>query len=105
MDQRSLIEIHSTLSEAGWNIHVEMTGRSSKDRVIGYLLSHPKFANENLEITLTYPIKIEPGQYELITRKESIIVSSISYTTESEAQYALVDACEKLIAENQPNVT
>ncbi len=105
MDQKSLIEVHGTLSKSGWEIKIEMTGKSRTDTVKQYFLSHPKFAKESLSVTLSYPIKNQTDKYELITRKESKIISSKTYSTESEAQYGLADACEKLIEEIQPDVT
>lgn len=96
MDQRSLIEIHSTLSAAGWQIQVEMTDRTRKGKVNHYLLSHPKMQKDNLEVVLTYPIVSETGKYELVAKNEKKILSSIICTTETEAQYALLETCKNL---------
>lgn len=96
MDQRSLIEIHSALSADGWQIKVEMTDRTRKGKVCSYLLSHPKLHKGNLEVILTYPLVSKSGKYELVGKDEHQIISSIFYTTETEAQFALLETCNKL---------
>ena len=96
MDQLSLIEVHSALRADGWQIQVEMTGRTRKDDVCRYSLSHPKLYKKNLEVILTYPIASDSRNYELVSKNQNGIISSISYATETKAQYALLETCNKL---------
>ncbi len=102
MDQKTLIELHSTLIEAGWQIHTDMTGRSNNDEAVRFSLSHPESC-ENQQIVLTYPTVTKTGKYELVVQKNSKLISNISYTTEIEAQYALLEICKKQTAKDETN--
>lgn len=105
MDQKGLIEVHTSLLAVGWDIHVEMTGRTKRDEVIQYSLSHPRVSNKDLLVTLKYPIKSETGKYDLEIINASKMISRSSYVSEAEAQYSLRDLCESLISQNKSNVT
>lgn len=78
MDQRSLIEVHLELSADGWQIQVEMTGKTRKEKVCSYRLTHPELLKRKFSVSLTYPIASESGRYELVSRDKDKIVSSIS---------------------------
>ena len=105
MDQRSLIEIHSALSADGWQIQAEMTERNRKGKACHYLLTHPNLQKKNLKVTLTYPMVSESQKYELVENDGSQIISSMSYTSETEAQFALLEICNNLTADTGDNAS
>ena len=105
MDQRNLIEIHSALIADGWQIQAEIAERNRKGKACHYLLTHPNLQKKNLKVTLTYPVVSESQEYELVENDGSQIISSMTYTSETEAQYALLETCNKLTADTGDNAS
>ena len=60
---------------------------------------------KNLKVTLTYPMVSESQKYELVENDGSQIISSMSYTSETEAQFALLEICNNLTADTGDNAS
>jgi hypothetical protein len=87
------MELHSQISNRGWEIHVEMTNRTRNGKVIKYAFKKHIEPDLNVEVILLYPNEDGLSSFEIVISENGEQKNREPVKYEDDALWKTADVC------------